>query len=129
MENRFHQTVQSTLVVRGHRGSLSRLDGPSSVVGHWLKRWLNQERHPRGSLSELRRLQAIRRLITTDLAPHSPALSIRDQRLYTCLTGTESLHTVRQLRFELFDLLCRRLGEGAAVVRLKEIDAWLAGRH
>ncbi|MFP8833757.1 hypothetical protein ACLIJR_05750 [Hydrogenophaga sp. XSHU_21] len=129
MENRFHQTVQATMVAHSHQGSLSRLDGPPSVVGRWFKRWLAQERPPHGSLSELRRLQAIRRLIATDLAAHLQALSGRDQRLYACLTGTDSLHTVRHLRFELFDLLCRRLGEGAAVVRLKEIDAWLAGRH
>ncbi|MBX3611495.1 MAG: hypothetical protein KF871_16500 [Hydrogenophaga sp.] len=94
-----------------------------------MKRWFGHERRPRTSQSEHLRVLAIRRLVASDLDPHRHQLSQRDTRLYQCLTSTSSLETVRHLRFDLFDLLCRRMGEGIAVVRIKEIDAWLSPRH
>lgn len=101
----------------------------SSMFQRWMRRWSGIERGGRRSLSEQRRLLAIRRLIAIDLEPHSKGLSQRDLRLYLGLVSAPSLTIVQRLRFDLFDLLCRQIGEGPATVRLHEIDTWLSPRE
>lgn len=99
-----------------------------SMLQRWIRRWRGPEAHTRRHLSEQRRLLAIRRLIIVDLRSHSASFTQRDLRLYACLIGATDLLAVHRLRFELIDLLCRQIGEGAATVRLHEIDAWLSPR-
>jgi hypothetical protein len=99
-----------------------------SMLQRWVRRWSGAEGGSRRSLSDQRRLLAIRRLVITDLEHHSATFSRRDLRLYLCLISAPSLLIVQRLRFDLFDLLCRQIGEGAATVRLQEIDTWLSPR-
>lgn len=102
-------------------------DSPS-MLRRWIRRWRGTEPEARRPLSEQRRLLAIRRLIVVDLGPHSASLTQRDHRLYARLISAPNLSDLQRLRFELFDLLCRQIGEGAATVRLHEIDVWLSPR-
>jgi hypothetical protein len=109
-----------------------QLDDPGSIFERWMRRWtgpVRTESSARGPLSERRRLLAVRRLIATDLSPHSAEFSRRDTRLYLCLVSASTLASLTLLRFDLFDLLCRYIGEGAATARLHEIDAWLTPRR
>jgi hypothetical protein len=99
-----------------------------SILRRWMRRWRGAEPEPRRPLSEQRRLLAIRRLIVVDLGPHSATLTQRDHRLYARLISAPNLSDLHRLRFDLFDLLCRQIGEGAATVRLHEIDIWLSPR-
>lgn len=109
--------------------SLHEAQVSTSAFQRWMRRWIGVERGGRRSMSEQRRLLAIRRLIGVDLEPHSGSFNQRDQRLYLGLLHAPSLAIVRRLRFDLFDLLCRQIGEGAATVRLQEIDTWLSPRE
>ncbi len=112
------------------RGNAVQEAEPSaSTLQRWMRRWSDAGRGLRRPLNEQRRLLAIRRLVIIDLEHHSAAFTRRDLRLYLCLISAPSLATVQRLRFDLFDLLCRQIGEGAATVRLHEIDAWLTHRH
>jgi hypothetical protein len=111
-----------------HERIVHETETSPSMLQRWMRRWSGAERGNRRSLSDQRRLLAIRRLVITDLEHHSAAFSQRDLRLYLCLIGAPSLAIVQRLRFDLFDLLCRQIGEGAATVRLHEIDAWLSPR-
>lgn len=121
---------------RLHHTHVGRLQGPPaqlaqptpSILQRWMRRWRSPQPEERRPMSEQRRLLAIRRLIVIDLGPHSASFSQRDHRLYACLMRAPSLTVLQHLRFELFDLLCRQIGEGAATVRLHEIDIWLSPR-
>lgn len=120
--HRLHHTHNGRL----HEQVATQPDAQTTVLQRWLRRWRGAETEPRRPLSEQRRLLAIRRLIVIDLAPHSASFTRRDHRLYTSLIGAPSLSVLQQMRFELFDLLCRQIGEGAATVRLHEVDVWLS---
>lgn len=75
------------------------------------------------------RLLALQRLLTAAFQDCGARMSGRDRRLYQQLVHSESLDTIRHLRFECFDLMCRLLGEGVARARQPQIDAWLTSRH
>lgn len=105
-----------------------QLDDPASIFDRWMRRWSGRPRAgsaAQAPLDEHGRLLALRRLIEADLAPHSPRFSRRDTRLYLCLISASTLAGITRLRFDLFDLLCRYIGEGSATARLHEVDAWL----
>lgn len=120
--------LHHTHVGRLHEPTEQRVPSSPSLLQRWVRRWRGPETEERRPLCELRRLLAIRRLIVIDLGPHSASFSQRDHRLYACLISAPSLTALQRLRFELFDLLCRQIGEGAATVRLHEIDIWLSQR-
>lgn len=111
-----------------HESVLHEEEASPSMLQRLMRRWSSAEREGRRTLSEQRRLQAIRRLVIIDLQRHSSAFTQRDLRLYLCLVSAPSLAIIQRLRFDLFDLLCRQIGEGAATVRLHEIDVWLSHR-
>lgn len=120
--------LHHTHVGRLHVPNEQRAQSSPSLLQRWMRRWRGPEAEERPPMCEHRRLLAIRRLIVIDLGPHSTSFSQRDHRLYACLIRAPSLTELRRFRFELFDLLCRQIGEGAATVRLHEIDVWLSQR-
>ncbi len=120
--HRLHHTHTGRL----HEQVATHPDAQTTVLQRWLRRWRGVETETRRPLSEQRRLLAIRRLIVIDLGPHSASFTRRDHRLYASLIGAPTLSVLQHLRFELFDLLCRQIGEGAATVRLHEVDVWLS---
>ncbi|MBX3611330.1 MAG: hypothetical protein KF871_15665 [Hydrogenophaga sp.] len=79
--------------------------------------------------AEPARLAQLQRFLTTEFQDHCAVMSGRDHLLYLRLTQSASLETIRRLRFECFDLMCRLLGEGAARARQPRIDAWLHSGH
>ncbi len=132
--NHLHPHHRTRRAVPLQPGTLlgSQHDDDTSVFERWMRRWIRPQRtelETRGPLSEQRRVMAVRRLIATDLSPHSAEFSSRDMRLYLCLTSAPALGTLVRLRFDLFDLLCRYIGEGTATARLHEIDTWLMLRR
>lgn len=123
--------LRHTQVSRLHEATTQHNPSMPAILQRWMRRWrAGEEPEPeaRRPLCEQRRLLAIRRLVVTDLGPHSASFTQRDQRLYSCLISAPNLMVLQRLRFELFDLLCRQIGEGAATVRLHEIDVWLSSR-
>ena len=71
------------------------------------------------------RLEQIRKIVKSILSAHLVGMSSRDLRLYLRVISASRLTTVRELRFECFDLMCRKISEPVAVRKLREMDALL----
>lgn len=106
-----------------------------AVVSHsafqrWLRRWSGATpatpAHPRRGEE---RLAAARALIQDALAVASPRMGSRDLRVYLRLLSEPSLSSLRRLRFDCFDLMCRHLSEAEAVRRLRHLDACWQAAH
>lgn len=94
----------------------------------WLQRRLGGAAKP-VALPERDRLQALRDFLAQEFEDSWIGMSGRDRQLYHRLTQSESMDTLRRLRFECFDLMCRQLGEGVARAHQTRIDAWLTSRQ
>lgn len=95
----------------------------------WLQHRLPMALRTGSPPDRMARLLALQRLLTSAFQDCGTRMSGRDRRLYQQLVQSESLDTIRHLRFECFDLMCRLLGEGVARARQPQIDAWLTSRH
>lgn len=84
---------------------------------------------PSARLPEADRLLALQRFIAQEFQGRWLDMNARDRRIYRQLMHCDSLKTVRWLRFDCYDLMCRLLGEGVARVRLQHVDTLLQSRH
>lgn len=71
------------------------------------------------------RLEQISKMLQGMLSAHLVGMSSRDLRLYLRVISASRLVTVRDMRFECFDLMCRKISEPVAVRKLREMDALL----
>lgn len=89
----------------------------------WLRKITSTDQGTTEVAGEQVRLEALKKLLGGLLAHRLAHLSQRDLRLYLRLMSASRLATLRDLRFECFDLLCRTISEPVAVRRLGEMDA------
>jgi class 3 adenylate cyclase len=91
----------------------------------WLRRITATDHGATAVPREQVRLEALKKLLGSQLTHRVATLSQRDLRLYLRLMSASRLETLRDLRFECFDLLCRTISESVAVRQLGELDALL----
>lgn len=117
--------------------SFSHFDGthssprtsPSSVntgFREWLRKITSGDDSSMRLACEQVRLEQIKKLLEAMLGGHMVSMSRRDLRLYLKVISASRLATVRDMRFECFDLLCRKISEPVAVRKLREVDALLS---
>ena len=103
---------------------------PTSPVGRigfarWLHKLLQMDGAARREVEEEARLESLKRLMIGVLDPFLSHMCRRDMQLYLRVLAAEQSHSLSQLRFEYFDLLCRKLSEGKAMEHLLHVDALL----
>lgn len=91
----------------------------------WLRKITSTDQGTTAVAGEQVRLEALKKLLGGLLTHRVAHLSQRDLRLYLRLMSASRLATLRDLRFECFDLLCRTISEPVAVGRLSEMDELL----
>lgn len=91
----------------------------------WLRKITSNEHSSVQVACEQIRLEQLKRLLGTMLGAHMAGMSCRDLRLYLKVISASQLDTVRDMRFECFDLMCRKISEPVAVQKLREMDALL----
>ena len=84
---------------RHHRTPAVKARAPRSAWMRWLQRRLTPAGNRAGRVGEADHLQALRRFLAAKLGDCWMQMSGRDRRLYHRLTQSESLDTLRQLRF------------------------------
>jgi hypothetical protein len=72
------------------------------------------------------RLEQVKKLIGDLLGAHVSDMSARDLRVYLRIVLASELDSVREARFECFDLMCRKISEQVAVRQLQQLDNLIA---
>lgn len=117
--------------------SFERLDqGANSARPHnsafntgfreWLRKITSNTNDATVPACEQIRLEQVKKLIGEWLGAHVVGMSNRDQRLYFRIISASHITTIREARFECFDLMCRMISERAAVQKLQELDRLVA---
>lgn len=91
----------------------------------WLRKITSSEHSPTQVACEHIRLEQLKKLLGSMLGAHIVSMSRRDLRLYLKIISASHLATIHDLRFECFDLMCRKISEPVAVQKLREMDALL----
>ncbi len=91
----------------------------------WLKRITSSEHGSMQVACEHIRLEQLKRLLGSIFGAHMAGMSRRDLRLYLKVISASQLSTIRDMRFECFDMMCRKISEPVAVQKLREMDALL----
>lgn len=98
---------------------------PNTSFREWLRRITSSEHESMRVAFEHIRLERLKKLLGTMLGAHITDMSHRDLRLYLKVISASQIATIRDLRFECFDLMCRKISEPVAVQKLREMDALL----
>lgn len=88
----------------------------------WLRKITSSTDDATSLAFEQIRLEQVKKLIGDVLGAHVVGMSSRDQRLYLRILSASQMATIREARFECFDLMCRKLSEQTAVQKLQELD-------
>lgn len=91
----------------------------------WLRKITSNEHSSMQVACEHIRLEKLKKLLGSMLGAHITDMSRRDLRLYLKIISASQLDTIRDLRFECFDLMCRKISEPVAAQKLREMDALL----
>lgn len=109
---------------------LSKSPPSHSTFNTGFREWLRKITSPTADAALLAReqlvLEQVKKSVADLLATHVPDMSSRDLRLYLRIISSPQLASIRELRFECFDLMCRKIGEQAAVRKLQSLDALMA---
>lgn len=101
-----------------------------SAFNTGFREWLRKITSPTSDAALLAveqiRLEQAKKLIGDLLGAHVAGMSARDLRLYLRIISTSQLASLRDVRFECFDLMCRKISEQVAVRKLQELDALIA---
>lgn len=101
-----------------------------SAFNTGFREWLRKITSPHNDANQLAReqvrLEAMKKLVGELLGVHLPGMSPRDKRLYLRILSTSQLASFREVRFECFDLMCRKISEPVAVRKLQELDSLIA---
>ncbi|MFW2357811.1 hypothetical protein [Hydrogenophaga sp.] len=101
------------------------MQAPNTSFREWLRKITSGEQSSAKLAHEHVRLEEIRKLLQSMLSAHLVGMSSRDLRLYLKVISASHLAVVREMRFECFDLMCRKISEPVAVRKLREMDALL----
>ncbi|MBA4214579.1 MAG: hypothetical protein C0449_16020 [Polaromonas sp.] len=72
------------------------------------------------------RLEQVKKLIGDLLGAHVSDMSARDLRVYLRIVLASQIDSIREVRFECFDLMCRKISEPVAVRQLQTLDTLIA---
>lgn len=112
-----------------HHLSISPGSG-HSVFNTGFREWLRKITSPTSDAALLAveqiRLEQVKKLIGDLLGAHVAGMSARDLRLYLRIISASQLASLREARFECFDLMCRKICEQVAVRKLQQLDALIA---
>jgi hypothetical protein len=72
------------------------------------------------------RLEQVKKMIGDLLGAHVSDMSARDLRVYLRIVLASQIDSVREVRFECFDLMCRKISEQVAVRQLQQLDNLIA---
>lgn len=122
-----HRLVQPSFSHFDHAAESSKPNpqAPNTGFREWLRRVTSGDPETTQLACEQVRLEHIRNLLQAMLSAHLVSMSGRDLRLYLRVLSASRLAMVREMRFECFDLLCRKISEPVAVRKLREMDALL----
>lgn len=107
------------------RSKRAPVQAPNTSFREWLRKITSGEQSSAKLAHEHVRLEEIRKLLQSMLSAHLVGMSSRDLRLYLKVISASHLAVVREMRFECFDLMCRKISEPVAVRKLREMDALL----
>lgn len=99
----------------------------NSTFNTGFREWLRKITSPSSDAGLLAceqiRIEQVKKLIGELLGSLVSGMSARDLRLYLRIMSTSQLASIREVRFECFDLMCRKISEPVAVRKLQELDA------
>jgi hypothetical protein len=72
------------------------------------------------------RLEEVKKMVGELLGAYVSDMSARDLRVYLRIVLASRIDSVRELRFECFDLMCRKISEQVAVRQLQQLDNLIA---
>ena len=99
---------------------------PNTGFREWLRKITYGEPSSAQLACEQVRLEQIRRLVQSMLSAHLVGMSSRDLRVYLRFISASRLAVIREMRFECFDLMCRKISEPVAVRQLQQLDSLIA---
>jgi hypothetical protein len=89
----------------------------------WLRKITSTATESSSLACEQIRLEHVKKLIGDLLGAHVESMSRRDLSLYLRMVSASQINTIREARFECFDLMCRTISEQMAVRKIQELDA------
>jgi hypothetical protein len=103
---------------------------PNSAFNTGFREWLRKITSTTDNATQLAceqlRLEQVKKMIGDLLGSHVSDMSARDLRVYLRIVLASHLDSVREVRFECFDLMCRKISEQVAVRQLQQLDNLIA---
>ena len=93
----------------------------------WLRKLTNRDSLAGRQVADEFKLAGLKRHMTGNLNLRFIDMSHRDVKIFLRVLSAADVVTIRAMRFEYFDLMCRQQGEAMAACRLREFDALLNG--
>ncbi len=103
---------------------------PNSAFNTGFREWLRKITSTPDDATKLAceqlRLEQVKKLVADLLGAHVSDMSARDLRVYLRIVMASQIESVREVRFECFDLMCRKISEQVAVRQLQHLDNLIA---
>lgn len=103
---------------------------PNSAFNTGFREWLRKITATTDDATKLAceqlRLEQVKKMIGDLLGAHVSNMSARDLRVYLRIVLAAEIDSVREVRFECFDLMCRKISEPVAVRQLQQLDSLIA---
>lgn len=103
---------------------------PNSTFNTGFREWLRKITTTTDDATKLAceqlRLEQVKKMIGDLLGAHVSDMSARDLRVYLRIVLASEIDSVREVRFECFDLMCRKISEPVAVRQLQQLDSLIA---
>lgn len=103
---------------------------PNSTFNTGFREWLRKITATTDDATKLAceqlRLEQVKKMIGDLLGAHVSDMSARDLRVYLRIVLASEIDSVREVRFECFDLMCRKISEPVAVRQLHQLDSLIA---
>lgn len=92
----------------------------------WLRKITSHSDDATKLACEQLKLTQVKQMVCDLLGGHVSGMSARDLRVYLRIVLASRIDSVRDVRFECFDLMCRKLSEPVAVRQLQQLDLLIA---
>lgn len=103
---------------------------PNSAFNTGFREWLRKITSTTDDATKLAfeqlRLEQVKKMVGDLLGAHVSNMSARDLRVYLRIVLASEIDSVREVRFECFDLMCRKISEQVAVRQLQQLDSLIA---
>ena len=98
---------------------------PQPSFTRWVWKLLQRDTDAHREITEEFKVDQLKRQMIAAMEPFMFAMSRRDMQIYLRVLSATRCDSLRHLRFEYFDMLCRMLTESAAMEHLLQVDALL----